>query len=149
MVGDVDREEQFAASADARLLTFFSRSNFIIFTVSRCVYHQWEVLVDGRHMVRVLKNRGRGLGSVFLTELSLLGFTFFCVTGLRFLPNNALRAEGTCFSHSSVNSMKRSVPFFSSLYSRDHRMLLRPQIFVGVRNISHCRYIDTLTQEND
>lgn len=50
--------------ADALLLALLSRSNFIIFTVSRCVYHQCEVLVDGRHMVRVLKNRGRGLGSV-------------------------------------------------------------------------------------
>lgn len=57
-----------------------------------CIINE-KVLVDGRHMVRVLKTEAEG-SMVFLTELSLPGFTFFCVMGLRFLPNDTLRAEG-------------------------------------------------------
>lgn len=55
---------------------------------------------------------------MFLAELSLLGFAFFCVSGLRFLPNDTLRAEGIRLSHSSGNSRSSfSSDFSNSLCS--------------------------------
>lgn len=70
--------------------------------------------------VRVLKNRGRGLGSVSHTIVSLLSL-FFCISGLRFFPNDTLRAEGFRLPYSIEEIHYRNFSHISSrLYLRDY-----------------------------
>lgn len=60
--------------------------------------------------VRVLKNRGRGLGSISRRSASFLSFfAFFCISGLRFLPNDTLRAEGFRLLHSMEKKYAKDI----------------------------------------
>lgn len=71
---------------------FFSNSdsNFIVFSVPMRVSSHCS-----RRWTSCLKTEAEGsVVFFFLTQLSLLGFAFFCVSGLRFLPNDTQRAEG-------------------------------------------------------
>lgn len=67
-----------------------------------------------------------------------------CISGLRFLPNDTLRAEGFLLSHSieKIHYIDFLIFFFpDALYSRDYHMLLRYQILVDAKDISHCDYV--------
>lgn len=108
MVGDVDREE---CRARGRAYWLFIFAAILLFSQysNACIVKMKLSSMDVTWYA-CLKTEAEG-SVVFLTELSLLGFAFFCVSGLRFLPNVTLRAEGICLSHSSGDSMNRFLPF--------------------------------------
>ena len=102
-----------------------------------CIINE-KVLVDGRHMVRVLKTEAEG-SMVFLTELSLPGFTFFCYGPSLSSKRYFARGGRICLLHSNGNSMSRFLPFSNSLYSRYSFLYATAMTsHVDVRNFSHC-----------
>jgi len=103
-----------------------------------------------------LKTEAEG-SIVFLTELSLLGFVFCCITGLLFLPNDTLRAEGIYLSYSR-NFLSRFLPFsnfpiiyfpiFQIIFTESHAATSNAGRCEKYLLLWLCRRYMTLIQEN-